>query len=803
MGQDLREAVRSLARTPLLSALVVLSLGLGIGMNTAVFSVVSAVLLKPMDYTDPERLVQIRGRFASDGVEDALLPGAVLSAVRRGTSQLQDVAGVAAIRQNLTGPEIPVQVQVGWVSTNFFRMLGVAPALGRGFADDEPPGRLLLSDAFWRRHFAADPGVAGRGVALDGRPYEIVGVMPAGFRLELPRLPGEIDVWKVPDDWWQNGKVWESTDLGAGILRLVGRLAPGATPQSARAELEAVSARLREGRPELARSGFALAVDPLHDAVVSRVRTTLWLLLGAAGSVLLIACANVANLQLVRGRRRAREIAVRLALGASRRRVVRLLLAEALLLAFLGGAMGVVLGSAGLDLLLHLRPSDLPRADAIRLDAAVLAFAAASCLGATLLFGLLPALAATRRDVAVDLHGARSPLGPDRRWAGASLVAAQVGLSLVLLLGGGVLAFSLHRLHAVPLGLDTDRLLTFSVSLPGTRYDRPLGTDAFLTRLEGSLRALPGVRAAGASWPLPLSGPRWSNVYEAGTVGFGQRAYADYRLATPALFETLRIPVLEGRTFSASDPRHSVVVSRRLAERAFPRQGALGRTVQANPWGGRMVAFRIVGVVGDVRSRSRRDPPVETLYFDSRGWSWSDWEIDVVVRAEGEPQRLVEAIRREIARIDPLVPMARPRTMEELVARDLAAHRFTLTLLATFALVAFVLATVGLFGIVSWAVSQRTREIGIRLALGAPPERVVAGVLGRGLLVAGLGTAAGLVASTAANRVLAGLLYEVAPTEGRIVVSVVAFVLGATALAAYVPARRAAAVDPVTTLRSE
>jgi putative ABC transport system permease protein len=497
MGQDLREAVRSLARTPLLSALVVLSLGLGIGMNTAVFSVVSAVLLKPMDYTDPERLVQIRGRFASDGVEDALLPGAVLSAVRRGTSQLQDVAGVAAIRQNLTGPEIPVQVQVGWVSTNFFRMLGVAPALGRGFADDEPPGRLLLSDAFWRRHFAADPGVAGRGVALDGRPYEIVGVMPAGFRLELPRLPGEIDVWKVPDDWWQNGKVWESTDLGAGILRLVGRLAPGATPQSARAELEAVSARLREGRPELARSGFALAVDPLHDAVVSRVRTTLWLLLGAAGSVLLIACANVANLQLVRGRRRAREIAVRLALGASRRRVVRLLLAEALLLAFLGGAMGVVLGSAGLDLLLHLRPSDLPRADAIRLDAAVLAFAAASCLGATLLFGLLPALAATRRDVAVDLHGARSPLGPDRRWAGASLVAAQVGLSLVLLLGGGVLAFSLHRLHAVPLGLDTDRLLTFSVSLPGTRYDRPLGTDAFLTRLEGSLRALPGVRAAG------------------------------------------------------------------------------------------------------------------------------------------------------------------------------------------------------------------------------------------------------------------------------------------------------------------
>ncbi len=803
MRQDLREALRSLVRTPLLSAVVILSLGLGIGMNTAVFSVVSAVLLEPLSYTAPDRLVQIRGRFQSNGVEDALLPGGVLSEVRRGASQVQDVAGVAAIRQNLTGHEMPVQVQVGWVSAHLFRMLGVGPAMGRGFADDEPPGRVLLSDAFWRRHFGADPGVVGEGIALDGRPYEILGVMPAGFRLELPRLPAEIDVWKVPDDWWQNGNVWDSSDLDAGILRIVGRLAPGASVASARGELESVSARLREGRAELARSGFALALDPLHDVLVSRVRTTLWLLLGASGSVLLVACANVANLQLVRGRRRAREIAMRLALGASRRRVVRLLLAEALLLAVLGGGLGVLLGGVGLDVLRLLQPADLPRADAIRLDGAVLAFAAATCLGATLLFGLLPALAATRRDVAVDLHGSRSPIGPDRRWAGAFLVAAQIGLSVVLLHGGGALALSLVRLHAVPLGLEADKLLTFSVSLPGTRYERPLGTNAFLTRLEEAVRGLPGVLSAGALWPLPLAGTRWSNVYEAGTVGLGQRAYADYRLATPALFETLRIPVLEGRTFSAQDPRHSVVVSRRFAERAFPRVSALGRTVQANPWGGRMEVFRVVGVVGDVRARSRRDPPEDTLYFDARGWSWTDWEIDMVVRTAGDPRALEETIRREIARLDPLVPMARPRTVEDLVARDLAAHRFTLTLLVAFALVAFVLAVVGLFGIVSWAVSQRTREIGIRLALGAAPGGMVATILRRGLLVTAAGTAAGLLASSAASRVLGAFLYEVAPTEPRVVASVVGLLLAAATLAAYVPARRAAAVDPVATLRSE
>jgi len=802
MNEDVRAAFRSLSRTKVLTGIVVLTLGLGIGMNTAVFSVVSAVLLKPMAYEDPGRLVLVRGRFPRDGIEDALLPGVVLAELRRSSTQLREVAGVAAIRQNLTGQELPVQVQVGWVSGHLFRMLGVGPALGRAFSDHEPPGRIMLDHGFWQRHFGADPDAVGRHVSLDGRPYEIVGVMPEAFRLELPRLPAEVDVWKSPDDWWQNGDVWSSADMNTGILRLVGRLAPGATVETARAELEAIAARL--GEREAKKGGtFSLAVDPLHDAVVSGVRTTLWLLLGAAGCVLLIACANVANLQLVRGQRRAREIAVRLALGASRGRVVRLLLCEALALSLAGGGLGLWLGAAGLELLQALRPAELPQAQSIRLDATVLLFALASCVGATLLFGLLPALAATRRDVGVDLHGARSPLGPHRGRAGAALVAGQVALSVVLLLGGSLLGASFLRLRDVPLGFDPDRLLTFSVSLPGTRYERPLGPDRFLIRLEEAIEALPGVRSAGALWPLPLSGRRWSNVYEAGVVGAGRRAYADYELATPALFETLGLSLREGRVFSPTDPRPTVVVSRGFADRAFPGQSALGRTVQANPWGGAMAAFRIVGVVEDARYHSHREAPVDTLYFDSRGWSWTDWEVDVVVRASGDPQALVESIRREVARLDPQVPMARPRPMRELVGGDLAAHRFALTLLGVFALVAFVLAMVGLYGVVSWAVSQRTREIGIRLALGAPAPLILARVVGRGLRLAGLGAALGLLASAAATRLLTGLLYEVRPAEPAVVAGVVGTLLVAALVAAYVPARRAATLDPATTLRAE
>ena len=800
---DLVEAVRALRRAPLSSLVIVATLALGIGMGTAIFSVVNAVLLRPLEYRDPERLVHLRGRLTTDRVENALMPGGVFSSVREGSTRLEGVAGVASIRQNLTGAGQPVQVQVGWISTNMFRLLGVRPALGRDFALDEPPGRLILGHEFWSRHFAAADAAVGGRVSLDGRPYEIVGVMPPGFRLRLPRFPADVDVWKAPDDWWQNGDVWSRDDMSAGILHLLGRLAPGATPAQAQAELDALAARLRETSGELQRAGFALGLEPLHGAVVGGVRTQLWLLFGAAGCVLLIACANVMNLLLARGQRRAREIAVRLALGGSRWRIARLLVLEALVLALLGALLAVLLGEQGIRVLRALQPANLPRSDAITLDATVLGFALAAALVCTLIFGLAPALSATRRNLAADLHGGRTTAGPRGRGLRRVLVVAQLALSVVLLLGGGLLGASLLRLQAVSPGFDPDRLLTFSVSLPGARYERPLQTDRFLRQLEEAVEALPGVESAAAVWPLPLSGLRWSDQYVAGAVDAGRRAYAELRLATPDLFETLRTRILEGRSFGPSDPRHVVVVSRRLAERAWPGQSAVGRSVLASPWGGAPEPFQVVGVVEDVRFQALREPPGETLYFDSRGWSWTDWEIDVVARATGDPRALIAPIRAEIARLDALVPMAEVRMMGEYLAADMAANRFALFLMGAFAAVALLLALVGLYGVVSCVVAERTREIGIRLAVGATRARIVGLVVGEGARVALCGTLLGVAGALASSRLLSSLLYGVTPGEPLVLAAVAACLVLVALAASYLPARRAAALDPVLTLRAE
>jgi putative ABC transport system permease protein len=804
MPHDLHEALRSILRTPVLSGAVVLSLGLGIGLNTAVFSVVQAVLLRPLPYDRPQELVQVRGVLTSDGVADVLLPGSVFAELRRSTTTLTDVAAVAAIRENLTGAGLPAQVQVGWVSENLFRMLGVRPSLGRDFAADEPPGRILLGHSFWRRHFAGDPQAVGRRVFLDGFSYEIVGVMPAGFRLELPRLPADVDVWKAPDSWWQNGDVWGSKSLDAGLLRLVARLRPGTTPAAARGELEAFSKRLRERDVKFERAGLLLEPDSLQAALVGRVRRVLWLLLGATVAVLLVACSNVMNLQLVRGQRRAREFATRRALGASRARIVRLLLLEALLLSGAGGVLGLALGGSAMRLVRMLRPAGLPHVERVQLDPAVLAFAAALCVGATLLFGLLPALMATRRDLTSELQGGRSTAVPKRLRLSATLVAAQVAFSLVLLVTGALLGQSLARLEATPLGFDGGGLLTFTVSLPGAHYERPAGPDQFLSRLENAIESLPGARSAGAIWPLPFSERRWSSPWEAGDAVSGEStAYADYRLVTGGAFETLGAVVLEGRTFAPEDARHSVVVSRSVAERAFPGRSAIGRSLRASPWGGDLEAFQIVGVVEDQRHRTRREAPADALYFDSRGWAWTDWEVGVAVRSEGDARNLVEPIRREVARLDPEVPMADVRTMQERIDADTQGQRLLFGLLGAFAAVALTLALVGLYGVMAWSVSQRGREFAIRLALGASREHIVGGVLGRAALIVVAGSAVGVPASVALNRLLAGFLFGVSPGDPRALLWVATGLLCAALAAAWVPARRAAAVEAASALRAE
>lgn len=803
MLHDLLTALRSVLRTPQLSGAVILSLGLGIGMNTAVFSVISAVLLRPLAYAHPDELVVVRGGLTTDHVDDTLLPGAIFSEIKHSASQLKDVAAIAAVRQNLTGAGLPSQVQVGWISTNLFRVLGVTPALGRDFALDEPPGRILLSHDFWVRQFGSDPAVVGRRVFLDGFAYEVVGVMPAGFRLDLPRVPTDVDVWKAPDTWWHNGDVWGAAGLSGGVLRLVGRLRAEARLEAAQAELQGISTRLREGRIEFNRAGFFLTADPLHGALVSRVRTGLWLLLAAAGAVLLVACANVMNLQLVRGQRRRREVALRLAMGASRTRVIRQALLEAVLLSLLGGALGLALGQCGLSALDAMRPGDLPMAEGVRLDPLALTFAGVLCLGATILFGLAPALISTRVDPARELHGGRATQGPGHQWASASLVSIQMAMSLVLILGLGLLGRSLIRLYAEPLGFSGNRLLTFTVSLPGTRYQRPLGPDRFLGQLRAAIETLPGARSVGSLWPLPFSGRRWGDTYETGVAETGHRATADYRLVTASLFDTISARLVDGRTFVPGDSDHTVVVSRGLADHAFPRGSAVGRMIRARPWGGASEEFEIVGVVDDQRDRSRHEAPLDAVYFSSKGWSWTDWEIGVVVRTEGDPMALVEPIRRELARLDQEIPMADVRTMEDRLARDLAGPRFALSLLGAFAAIGLVLAMVGIHGVVSWNVVQRTREIGIRMALGATRRVIVSSVVGRAAAAASMGCVLGLALAAVGSRTFSGLLYGVAGVEVEVALSGLLVLLIAACGAAYVPAQRAIAVDPALTLRAD
>jgi predicted permease len=661
----------------------------------------------------------------------------------------------------------------------------------------------VLSHALWRGAFGGDEAALGRSVRLDGRSYTIAGVLPPSFRLHLRSFPGEIDVYKVPDDWWQNGDVWSADTPEFGILRVVGRLAPGASLAQARDQLAALSLRQRESRATWERVGLALQAAPLHDAVVGSSRDPLVLLSGAVGLVLLIACANVASLLLLRSEARRREIALRMALGAGRARIVRLLLAESLWLAALGGGLGLALGVGATRLLSRLPLEGLPRASEATVDSTALAFALAASVFSTLLFGLAPAWRAARRDPASELGGARVIVDAPRLRANQALVVGQLAVSLVLLVGAALLVSSLARLQRVDPGFDPKGALTFSVSAPGTRYERPLGTDRFFRALEERVRRLPGVEAAGVVWPLPLSGRVWSNQYSAGVVAEAERAYAEYRLATAAYFDTAGIRLLEGRLFRPDDRAGVVVVSRKLAQRCWPRGRAVGQKLRALPWGPPEEWFEVVGVVDDVRNASLREPAAETLYFDSRGWSWTDWEVSYVVRASVPPGSLVPAIRAELARLDAEVPLAEVRQLSELVDQQLAPQRLALALVGVFAATAASLAIVGLYGVVSYSVSRRRREVGIRVALGADRRRILAMVLGQSARLAIAGVSIGLAAAVAVTRLLGSLLYGVSPFEPGVVIATAAGLALLALGAAVGPARSAAALDPATTLRSE
>lgn len=799
----LRIAARGLSRNPGFSFVVLITLSLGVGLNTALFAVVNAVLLQPLDYEEPDRLVYLTASLPGKGLVDADLSGGDLHDLRE-VAAFEAVEGVSTIRQNLHGAGIPRQVAVGWVSGGFLSLFGVEAEIGRLHREDDPPGTVVLTNGLWREAFGSDPSVLGASIQLDGYPYTIVGVLPQDFRVRLPSRGGaapDVELWKNPDAFWQNGAVWSGQGPDLSLIRVVARLRAGVSYGDAQGGVDAVVADLRARFPSFDTDGLAIDVSPLQERLVERVRPTLSLLFGAVVLVLLIACANVANLQLVRTHARRREMALRVALGSSRRRIGGLLAFESLLLAVGGSALGVLMTAGTGSAVTRLAPSELPLAGSPLVDETVLAFAVLGSLLVTLLVGVLPTLAALGADPANELGNGRAT-GVRGSRVRRSLVVAQLALSIVLLVGVGLLTSSVVRLQRVDPGFDPTNVYTFGVSIPGSRYGWPEEADAFYRGVEAAVAELPGVQSAGVVWPMPFAGS-WSGeheIMEQEPVGLG---LASYRLVTEAYFTTMSVPVIEGRLFREGDPAYVTVVSRSVAERSWPGRSAVGESIRANPWGRGMQEFEVIGVVGDVRYRSLREAPGATLYFDARSWSWVDWEVHVLVRSSVGEGALLPALRAAVAEIDGGVPVARPGPLNEALRIETAGTRFVLMLLVVFAGTAAVLAFVGLYGVVSYSVGLRSREFGVRLALGSARSGLRRIVVREGGMLTLAGLTIGLAAAWGFVGLLDALLFEVTATDPLTYAAVVLVLCAGAGVACVVPAWRMSRVDPVEVLRAD
>jgi putative ABC transport system permease protein len=812
--RDLRVALRSLRRTPGFVAVVVLTLALGVGATTAVFSVVHAVLLRPPPYRAPEALVTVsHARRGPGGGRGTAVSAPSFADYRDRARVLTGVAVAAGWSPALTGRGEPERLHGGRVSAAYFATLGVPAALGRTPRPDEDrPGRsqvVVLSDALWRRRFGASPAALGAAVQLDGARYDVVGVMPPGFRDPFAR---EAELWTplalAPDQLAGPARTDE-------WLRLVARLRPGVTVERARAELAALAAQLRREDPGDLPATWTLAVTPLSDLAAGAARPVLLVLLGAVGCVLLVACANVANLLLARAAGRAREVAVRAAVGASRARVARQLLAESLALAGAGGAAGLLLAAGAVRAFAAAAPADLLGADALAggvgVNGAVLAFTLGVTALTGVLFGVAPAVQASRADVRGVLRaGARGATADRGRQAvRRALVVAQVALALTLLVGAGLLAQSFARLRGVAPGFDPARVLTLTLTLPPATYPRDPQRTAFYDRLLPALAAVPGVRAAGVTSVLPFGGGWYTSalaIEGQPTPADGSGPSGDVRVVSPDFFAALRVPLLRGRVFTARDgpdaPRVAVVDAE-LARRYWPGGSPIGTRVARRPGPGAPTQwYTVVGVVGHTAHEGLGAAARVQVYLPY-AQDGPPPTMAVAVRTAGEPAAAAAAVRRAVAAVDPALPVADVRPLEARVAASLGQRRLTAALLAAFAAAALALAAAGIYGVLSYVVAQRTREIGVRLALGGAPGGVLRLVLrqGVGLAVAGVGV--GAVATLGLTRLLESQLYGVRAADPATFGAVALLLVGVAALATLVPALRATRVAPTTALRGE
>jgi putative ABC transport system permease protein len=818
--QDIRFAARQLRKNPGFAVTAVVILALGIGATTAIFSVVNPVLFQPLPYPHPDRIAMI-WESRGDGVPLAVSFGTFLG-IRQRSRSFQAMAVEKPWQPTITTTAEPERLNGQRVSTDYFRVLGVAPAIGRNFqpSDDrfEGPNVVILSDSLWRRRFGGDPAIMGRNINLDGDLYTVIGVTPRG----LEPLTGTTTTRHFENVLEPSAELWAPLQYNPALpadgrewghhLRMIARLMRGVSRKQANNELNVILPAWAQSHAEGYKSSggapWGVLVHSLQDDLTHDVKPALLAILGAVAMLLAIACVNVTNLLLARGAQRRGEFAMRAALGASRTRVARQLVTEGLLLAIAGGILAMAVAAAGVRAIVALSPPDLPRLADVRVDMSVFIFASAITLLVGFASGAAPALYASRRDLGASIQQNSNRTAGSHQFTRRTLVTVEVALALVLLISAGLLLRSVERIFAVPPGFDPSHLLTMQVQEAGNHFPTDGDRERFFEQALEAVKHVPGVTSAAFTSQLPLSG-------DSETYGLEFQAYPNgefepaFRYAVSAdYFVTMHIPLISGRLLNEHDRAPApvaVLISESLARRKFPRGDAIGQRVRIGPDIGHADKpwAVIVGMVGDVKQTSLAVTEPDAFYTTSNQWAWVDDIRSLVVRTPGDPAALAPAIRTAIWSVDKDQPIVRVATMDQLVASSESQRHFALVLFEAFALVALLLAATGIYGVLSGSVSERTREIGVRSALGASPGDILALVFRQGMTLAAIGIVIGLLGAIVASRALITLLFGVSPLDPITYAGVIALLLGIAAFACLVPARRAASIDPAITLRAE
>ena len=817
--QDLRYGARMLLKQPGFTLIAMLTLALGVGANTAIFSVINAVLLRPLPYAESERLALYNER--SPQMDGMSISWPNYTDWRAQQRVFEEMAVFNRGDYNLTGVGEPERIQAGQVTASLFTTLRAHAALGRVFtADEDKPGGprvVVLSYGLWQRRFAGDPQIVGKTLNFNDRAHTVIGVMPQGFR-----FPSRVEMW-VPVGQLSDQPSWKQRGNHPGLYG-VARLKPGVTIEQARMDMDNIAAGLEKLYPN-SNQDNRVRIMPLLENYVRDVRRALWVLFGAVGFVLLIACANIANLLLARATTRAKELAVRAALGAGRWRIVRQLLTESVLLAAMGGALGLLLATWGVDFILKTSPDAIPRAQEIGLDSRVFIFTLAVSILTGLVFGLIPAWQASKLDPHETLKEAGRGNSGSRQWLRSSLVVTEVAAALVLLVGAGLLIRSFYRLHQVDPGFSYERLWSANITLPERKYS-PQQRIEFWERLTEKLRAVPGVEAAAVASGLPLGNNGWQTSF---TIEGrpapppGQRPLMEACAVSPDYFRAMGIPLRAGRYFTEQDTHrpttgpmpsnlgeegryyfslNAIIIDEEFARRHWPNEDAVGKRVRLGGSDPQSPLATVVGVVGRVKMESLSGGTNYVQgYFPSLQLPFGG--MTAVIKSRVEPASLSAAVRSQVAALDSNQPIYNIRTMEQIRDESVATEKLNLTLLILFASVALVLALVGIYGVMSYAVTQRMHEIGIRVALGARGVDVLRLVVGHGMLLAGAGVVIGLAMAYGLTRLMSALLFSVKPTDLPTFTAVTLLLVVVALLACWIPARRAAKVDPVVALRFE